>query len=236
MAASFTRISSLSILLSVSSYLLPAQTKSQKVKDADGNSYHTIQIGQQIWLSENLKSTRFRNGEKIPLMDLKTDWSKYYKAAVSEKPKKNHQNGYGAYYNWYAVADPRQLCPAGFRVPTRKDFLQLLDNTGRNAVKWNDKSIFSQGESESIGGKLKAVSKYWLAPNTGANNQSGFSALPAGYRSHGFEDMGLSAWYWTSTSYNEENADGMVLSNESSGARLSYYFKTNGFSVRCIKE
>jgi uncharacterized protein (TIGR02145 family) len=223
-------------MLLFSTPILLAQKEDAKVKDADGNVYQTIQIGKQVWMKENLRTTRFRNGEKIPYMDLKTDWSKFYKQAVSEKPKSNYQKSYGLHYNWYAVADPRQLCPAGYRVPTRQDFLDLLDNTGRNPVKWSDKSIFSQGEPENIGGKLKAVSKYWLPPNTGAGNQSGFTALPAGYRAHGFEDMGMSAWFWTSTEYNQESADGMVLSNESGGARLTYHFKTNGFSVRCIRE
>lgn len=223
-------------MLLCSTSLLLAQKEDGKIKDADGNVYQTIQVGNQVWLKENLKTTRFRNGEKIPYMDLKTDWSKFYKTAVSEKPKSNYQKPYGLHYNWYAVTDPRQLCPAGFRMPTRQDFLTLLDNTGRNAEKWKDKSIFSQGEAENIGGKLKAVSKFWLPPNTGAGNQSGFSALPAGYRAHGFEDLGMTAWFWTSTEYNQESAEGLVLSNESSGTRLTYHFKTNGFSVRCIKE
>ena len=223
-------------MLFFSTSFLLAQQEDGKIKDADGNVYQTIQIGNQVWLKENLKTTRFRTGEKIPYMDLKTDWSKFYKTAVSEKPNSNYQKPYGLHYNWYAVTDSRQLCPAGFRVPTRQDFLTLLDNTGRNAEKWKDKSIFSQGEAENIGGKLKAVSKYWLPPNTGAGNQSGFTALPAGYRAHGFEDLGMSAWFWTSTEYNQESADGLVLSNESSGARLTYHFKTNGFSVRCIRE
>lgn len=219
-----------------SSSVLLAQKDVEKVKDADGNAYQTIQIGNQVWLKENLKTTRFRNGEKIPYMNLKTDWSKFNKPAVSEKPKSNYQKPYGMHYNWYALMDSRQLCPAGYRVPTRQDFLALLDNMGRNPAKWSDKSIFSQGEPENIGGKLKAVSKYWLPPNSGAGNQSGFTALPAGYRAHGFEDMGMSAWFWTSSEYNQESADGMVLSNESGGARLTYHFKTNGFSVRCIRE
>jgi len=223
-------------LLLFSGIELFAQEKSEKIKDADGNVYHTVKIGNQIWLKENLKTKAFRNGEKIPYMDLKTDWSKFYKTALSEKPKNNHQDAYGSYYNWYAVTDSRQLCPVGFRIPTREDFFTLLDYAGRVSSKWNDKSVFSQGEAENVGGKLKAVSKFWLPPNSGANNNSGFSALPAGYRAHDFEDLGMSSWFWTSTEFNNDSADGLVLSNESSGARLTYHFKTNGFSVRCIKE
>jgi uncharacterized protein (TIGR02145 family) len=217
-------------------FSLLAQKAGETVKDADGNSYHSIQIGSQTWLKENLKTQRFRNGDKILSLPITTDWSDFTKAAMSEKAKNNYQSAYGRHYNWYSVADSRGLCPVGYRIPSRQDFLVLLDFTGRKKERWSEKSIFSQGEAENIGGKLKAVSKFWLPPNPGANNQSGFTALPAGYRAHDFEDLGLTAWFWTSTEFNTENADGMVLSNESSGARLTYHFKTNGFSVRCIKE
>jgi uncharacterized protein (TIGR02145 family) len=213
------------------------QTAGETVKDADGNSYHTVKIGDQLWLKENLKAQRFRNGDKILSMPISTDWSNSTKAALSEKPKKGPYDAhYGRLYNWYTISDPRGLCPAGYHVPQRKDFEKLLDEMGRNKSKWSDKSIFSQGEAENLGGKLKAKSKLWLAPNSGSNNQSGFNALPAGYRARSIVDMGLSAWFWTSTEYDALNADGMVLSNESSGAKLTYHFKTNGFSVRCLKD
>lgn len=222
-------------------YFLPAgrmqaQTEGELVKDADGNSYHTVKIGGQTWLKENLKTRKFRNGEKIPVLPISTDWSNISKPYLSDKPGGKYQPAYGRLYNWYCVADPRGLCPAGYRIPNRADYLALLDHTGRKKEKWSDKSIFSQGEAENIGGKLKAVSRLWFAPNTGAGNETGFTALPAGYRGRSFEDAGLTAWFWTSTNYNEQNADAMVLSNESSGARLTYHFKTNGFSVRCIKD
>jgi len=215
---------------------LYAQASAEKVKDADGNSYPIVKIGNQTWMKENLKTQKFQNGEKIMSLPIKTDWSNIAKPAMSEKAKGKYQSAYGRLYNWYCITDPRGLCPAGYRIPTRQDFLDLLDHTGRKKEKWSDKSIFSQGEAENIGGKLKAVSKFWLPPNPGANNQTGFSALPAGYRARTFEDMGMTAWFWTASNFNEYSADGLVLSNESSGARLTYHFKTNGFSVRCIKE
>lgn len=214
-----------------------SQHATEEVQDADGNTYPVVKIGQQVWMAENLKSKKFRNGEKIPNIPISTDWSDFVKPAMSEKPRKsNYQTVYGYLYNWYCIADPRGLCPVGYRIPNRHDWIVLLDHTGRKKERWSDKSIFSQGEAENIGGKLKAVSKFWLPPNPGANNQSGFSAQPAGYRAHGFEDMGMTAWFWSSTDFNKESADGLVLSNESSGARLTYHFKSNGFSVRCIKE
>lgn len=217
--------------------VLLAQKEVEKVKDADGNTYHAIQIGNQVWLKENLKTQKFRNGDKILSVPLSTDWSDFTKPAVSEKPKKGpYESAYGKYYNWYTVADPRGLCPAGYKVPSRQDFIILLDHTGRRKDRWSDKSIFSQGEAENIGGKLKAVTKNWLAPNPGANNQTGFTALPAGYRARSFEDFGMTAWFWTSTEFNVHSADGLVLSNESSGARMTYHFKSNGFAVRCIKD
>jgi uncharacterized protein (TIGR02145 family) len=213
------------------------QTAGETVKDADGNRYHTVKIGNQLWLKENLKAQSFRNGDKILSMPISTDWSNFTKPAVSEKPKNGpYDSHYGKLYNWYTVSDPRGLCPIGYRIPKRKDIEILLDELGRNKSKWSDKSIFSQGEAENLGGKLKAKSKLWLAPNSGANNQSGFNALPAGYRARSIVDMGLSAWFWTSTEYDALNADGIVLSNESSGAKLTYHFKTNGFSVRCLKD
>lgn len=224
------------LIFLLSTTALFAQTEGETIKDAEGNSYATVKIGKQVWMKENLKTQKFRNGEKIPVLPIATDWSNVFQPYMSEKAKNNYQAAYGRQYNWYTVADPRGLCPVGYRIPSRHDFLVLLDHTGRRKDRWSDKSIFSQGEAENIGGKLKAVSKLWLAPNEGAGNQSGFSALPAGYRGRSFEDAGLTAWFWSSTNYNEQNADAMVLSNESSGARLTYHFKTNGFSVRCVKD
>lgn len=230
------RTAFLFIPLALATGQLFAQTAGEKIKDADGNSYETVKIGNQVWMKENLKTQKFKNGDKILNLPIKTDWSNIAKPAMSEKSKGKYQPAYGRLYNWYCISDPRGLCPAGYRIPTRQDFIVLLDHTGRKKDKWSDKSIFSQGEPENIGGKLKAVSKFWLPPNPGANNQTGFSALPAGYRARSFEDMGMTAWFWSSTEFNVHSADGMVLSNESSGARLTYHFKTNGFSVRCIKE
>jgi uncharacterized protein (TIGR02145 family) len=232
----FGKFSKAALILLMVYGQIQAQSPGETVKDADGNTYQTVKIGNQVWMKENLKTQRFRNGDKILNMPLETDWSNVFKPYVSEKPARNYQAAYGKYYNWYVVADPRGICPVGFRIPKRQDMLQLLDFTGRRKDRWSDKSIFSQGEAENIGGKLKTVSKLWQEPNSGADNKSGFSALPAGYRARSFEDQGFTAWFWTSTSFNEQNADALVLSNESSGARVTYHFKTNGFGVRCIKE
>ena len=141
---------------------------SQTVTDIDGNTYNTVQIGTQVWMSENLKTSRYRNGGSIPYVVGNSDWQALTTGAWSNY---NHDAAndpiYGKLYNWYTTLGDT-LCPAGWGVPTDDE--------------WTTLTTYLGGESVA-GGKMKSVgTTYWNDPNTGATNESGFSVLPGGYR------------------------------------------------------
>jgi uncharacterized protein (TIGR02145 family) len=226
------------ILLSVGLILSPGCKKKSDnnppapltVTDIDGNVYRTVAIGSQVWMVENLKTTRFNNGVLIPLVLDPADWDKlttqgycwYNNDAANKTP-------YGALYNWYAVASGT-LAPAGWHVPSDAEWTQLTDFLG--------------GESGS-GGKLKstgtieAATGLWYAPNRDATNSTGFSALPGGYRhstNGSFVDLGIGGFWWSSTPFDASNAWYRFLGYISSDVGKTNYSNVFGFSVRCVKD
>ena len=194
------------------------------ITDIDGNVYHTVKIGTQAWLAENLETTHYRNGEPIPDITDSVQWE-----AASSGGYCNYENLeinaglYGRLYNWNAVNDSRCLCPAGWHIPTEDEWSTLMDHLG--------------GEL-TAGGELKDTGTVnWFPPNTGATNSSGFAALPAGYRNdHGiFGNRTISAIFWTSTAYDARHAWYRYLYYNYNGMYKDHYHdKSHGFSVRCI--
>ncbi len=194
--------------------------------DQQGNLYKTIVIGTQEWMAENLKTTIYRNGNSIPnLTDnalwqgLSTGaWAFYNNDSQFDCP-------YGKLYNWYAVSDSRNLCPAGWHVPTDEEWTTLTTLLGGQSI---------------AGGKMKSAgTQYWLSPNNAATNESGFSGLPASTRaSNGtFDDVSNGgSIFWSSSEANTATAWSRLLSYTSTGATRSNYINRNGFSVRCLKD
>ena len=152
-------------------------------RDIDGNMYRGVKIGNQIWITENLKTTRFLNGDPIPEVKDQDEWNKM-KTPARCYYNNDPANGeiYGSLYNWYVGSDPRGLLE-GWRVPTNQE--------SRNT------SSFLGGQ-DFAGGKMKSVSSLWKQPNIGATNESGFSALPGGAREATFNHLSLSAVFWNS--------------------------------------
>jgi uncharacterized protein (TIGR02145 family) len=150
------------------------------VTDIDGNVYETIQIGTQWWIKENLRTTHFRNGDPIPLVTDDTAWAGLSTPAYCEYGNDPaNVTDYGRLYNWYAVADSRYIAPQGWHVATDEEWKQLEMYLGMSQSEANLTGI--RGTVE--GGKLKeAGTVHWQSPNTGATNESGFTALPGGYR------------------------------------------------------
>lgn len=196
------------------------------VEDKDGNVYKTVTIGSQVWMAENLKTTKYNDGSSIPNLTDETQWISTIEGAYCDYDNDVlNSNEYGRLYNWYSVSDARKLCPDGWKVPSDNEWQTLVDFLG--------------GESYA-GGKLKETgTSHWLTPNTGATNVYGFTALPAGHRDGAalYRRLGDLAIWWTATEeyslvyswrrsleYNTEN----ILKNRN--------YKTLGFSVRCIKE
>jgi len=206
------------------------------VTDYDGNVYQTVLIGDQCWMMENLKVTHYRNGDPIPHVTDGGTWSGLSSGAYCEYDNDpSHVPTYGRLYNWYAVDDSRGLAPEGWHVPSDDEWKQLemylgMSQAEADAYGW-------RGTDE--GGKLKeSGTTHWNPPNEGATNESGFSALPGGYRGSGgnFGSMGVYAYFWSFTELDSNYSWYRGLSyGLSQGDRVSYS-KQYGFSVRCVRD
>jgi uncharacterized protein (TIGR02145 family) len=202
-------------------------SSNETITDIDGNTYPIVEIGTQWWMAENLKAARYRNGNAIPNVTDSTAW-----AALTTGAYCNWGNDagkaavYGRLYNWYAVKDSRNIAPAGWHVPSDAEWQTLVDYLGGDAV---------------AGGKMKETGTiHWNSHNTGATNESGFSALPGSYRngSGPFDDMkGDEAYFWSSSQTDTESAGSWILgSGTSKVTRFSFFSKNYGFSVRCVRD
>ena len=147
-----------------------AGCRSSSIKDIEGNVYKTIAIGKQVWMTENLKTTKFNDGTSIPMVTENEAWIKLTTPAYSwyNNDSTANKNTYGALYNWYTVKT-NKLCPAGWHVPTDAEWVALI--------------TYLEGFTVA-GGKMKEKGiEHWKSPNEGATNETGFTALPGGYRS-----------------------------------------------------
>jgi len=194
------------------------------VTDVEGNVYKTVKIGAQVWMAENLKSTKYNDGSSIPNVTDDTEWTNLTSSAYCwyNNNGVTYRNIYGALYNWYAV-NTGKLCPVGWRVPGDSE--------------WSMLTALAGGESVA-GGKLKETgTTHWNSPNTGASDDFGFTALPGGYHSFqgGFDGIGVYGDFWSSTEYNINNSWARDLGAAFANVYRANYSKKNGFSVRCIK-
>jgi uncharacterized protein (TIGR02145 family) len=192
--------------------------------DVDGNSYNTVTIGSQVWMAENLKTTKYRNGDPIATNLSNTAWGAATTGAYAIYNNDAANNTtYGKLYNWFAVTDSRNLCPVGWHVPTDAEWTTLENYLGGTVI---------------AGGKLKSTSTLWSAPNTEATNESGFSGLPGGLRgSNGaYGNVGYYGCWWSSTVYSTTGAWYRVLYYSNGNSSRNYNFKQTGFSVRCLRD
>lgn len=200
---------------------------SKIVTDFDGNEYGVVTIGTQEWISENLNVSHYNNGDAIPNIIYDSEWQSLSTGAYCEN-ENSPANGstYGKLYNYFAVVDSRKLCPDGWHVPDENEWQTLVDFLG------------GYGEA---GGKMKTTgTTQWDDPNTGATNESGFSALPGGYRNYNgaFGIIGNSS-YWASTTESLANNSYyhyMLIRYDSDNLNNNEYHKRCGYSVRCIKD
>ncbi len=195
------------------------------VYDADGNQYKTIGIGSQIWMAENLKTTRYNDGTEVPLANCARIWTAIFSPGYCwfNNEELKYKETYGALYNWYTV-NTGKLCPSGWHVPGFSE--------------WTTMESFLGG-SNLAGGKLKEEGNVnWRDPNTGATNESGFTALPAGYRGDQgfFLNVGESIFFWTSSWATKDNAYIRTLTNTSGEINSGEMNVTYGAYIRCIKD
>ncbi len=217
-------------------------TGSYFIEDIDGNQYRVVRIGNQVWMAENLRVTKYPDGTPIPLVEEAGDWNSldfispaycFYNNNVS-----NEANTYGALYTWTAAVgnnltgsndNPsgiQGVCPDGWHLPSVSEFDELINYLGGSSV---------------CGGMMKEeTTLHWDSPNTGATNYSSFTALPSGYRDRTgtFSTLGSFAFYFTTTE-RESDTDYIYynsISNSTSAINNNYDLKDCGFSVRCVKD
>jgi uncharacterized protein (TIGR02145 family) len=166
------------IIVSLLSCNILAQTPGAVVTDIDGIQYVTVIIGGQEWMSENLKTSKYSNGDLLPNVKGDTQWANLNTNAWSYWANDSqYENSYGKLYNWYTAADPRNVCPTGWHVPMQDEWSTLINYLDPNA---NGGSVVP---NTAAGGKMKSTGlQHWNSPNLGATNESGFSGLPGGSR------------------------------------------------------
>jgi uncharacterized protein (TIGR02145 family) len=197
-------------------------------KDFDGNAYNAVKIGKQVWMTENLKTTKYKDGTSIPLVTDSPTWGSLSTPAYCwyNEDKLTYENLYGALYNWYAV-NTGKLCPSGWHVPSN--------------VEWTSLTTYLGGDSVA-GDKLKeSGSIHWVEPNTGATNESGFTALPSGGRvlygdNWGFYNISNNGFWWSSNEYSTTLAWQLFMSSFQLNVNIGWSAKENGYSIRCLKD
>ena len=215
------------------------------VTDIDGNIYKTIAIGNLIWMAENLRTTRYNNGDSIgttypPAKDMGSEAEPKYQWAYNGI--EDYVAMYGRLYTWYVMTDTRKACPAGWHLPSFDEWVNLGINFGQ----WNSSSpgpgMPTYTSCTVAGGKMKENStSHWSNPNAGASNGSGFTALPGGCRNvlhnNTFENMGSAGQWWSSTPWSSKMANIFYTStNTDALGRYDQNYMMDGFSVRCVND
>jgi uncharacterized protein (TIGR02145 family) len=210
-----------------------------KCTDGDNNNYPIVQIGDQIWMAENLKTTKYNDGTKIPLVTDNCEWGNLKTPGLCwyNNDEAIYKATYGALYNWFA-ADTSELCPTGWHVPSDEEWKTLERFLG---MTWEsaDESGF-RGIDQ--GTQLKSTTGWKFGGN--GSNSSGFSGLPSGARwldTGCFHNIEVFAGWWSSTESFEDNAVSRYIYFSSSNVHRAadnscYNGKQNGLSVRCIKD
>jgi len=224
-------------------------------KDADNNKYPTVKIGTQTWMAANLKTTKFSNGESIPLVTNDAAWM-----AIRYEPaycwygndESTYKNIFGALYNFWAVS-PGNLCPTGWHVPNYDEFAVLENYLIKNGYNYDNST-----SGNYIGKSLASTAMIFLAPPPSTasimweyttddgcvgnpdfplkRNATGFSALPSGFRGNGFSVPNRFAHWWSSTQFDMTMARYRNLQSSWESLLGGYSYNWTGYSVRCLKD
>ena len=218
---------------------------SQPVTDIDGNEYKTVKLGNQVWMAENLRTTRYADGTPIPLgTEASLDVAyRYY-------PNYNRANvsKYGYLYNWAAVmngsasseANPsgvQGICPDGWHVPSDAEWTELTNYV-------SSQSQYVCGDDTNYIAKALASEVEWyndtyncaVGNNPIANNATGFSARPAGYYKGEYNGFGNAAYFWSATQDISTIAGSRFLYYDNANVSRYNYYKNFGYSVRCVRD
>ncbi len=228
--------------------------------DIDGNIYKTVIIGSQIWMTENLRVTKYNNGDPITTGLNNSEWSNTDNGQVGAYAVYPHEDidgfnseaevaeAYGIIYNWYVVDDPRGLCPAGWRVPCYDDWTELIDyvvvlgypNEPSNSVTGNALKSCRQVDSPLGGNCSTTEHPRWDADVTHHGfDEFGFAALPGGYRTDfgPFDNVGRTGYWWSSTEFLSHNVYYFYMYHSGGSAWINgTNWKREGYSVRCMRD
>lgn len=215
------------------------ELQEQTVKDIDGNIYHTIKLGTQVWMVENLRTTKYNDGTAIPLVTENTSWKALITPAYCwyDNDEATNKKTYGALYNWYTI-NTNNLCPIGWHVPSDSEWTILTDYLTNNGYGY-------QGNETDISKSLASKSGWTAFSEIGSigneqsnNNKSGFTAFASGIRFNdgAFLHRGNFAKWWSSTETSDESAQIRLISWNNGFVTTYSNDKQNGFSVRCVKD
>jgi uncharacterized protein (TIGR02145 family) len=214
----------------------PAPPPLGSATDIDGNTYATVVIGQQEWMVSNLKATRYNDGTPIPITEDAFTWANLSTGSYSWYDDDiTNKDVYGALYNWYVIqylelrSRIDDICPTNFYLPSRGVWEALVDGLG--------------GSTAASGALKEAGTSHWDSPNTGATNQSGFTALPAGNRDDAgsFVARGQSSSWWSSDDTDVPDlavASSFYLDDTSTtySATVATYPYEGGLAIRCMRD
>ena len=192
-------------------------------KDADGNYYPTVTIGNQVWMAENLKTSQYRNNIAIPNYNNASYWGTLTTDACCDYSTPSNSTTYGKLYNWYSLTKISNLAPIGWHTPTDAEWTALTDFLGGSAL---------------AGIKLKETGNtHWTIGNSTATNESGFNALPGGSRSTdgSFYDIGSIGYWWSESEGSNINSGWYrYIAGNFENVSRGNYSKSGGMSVRCV--
>lgn len=220
----------------------PATTEDpETVTDIDGNVYHTVQIGNQIWTVENLRTTKYNDGTTIPHITDNVEWETDTNGAYCYYDNTTDDDSitkFGALYNWHAVKTGK-LAPAEWHVPDSSDWDELRDYLIANGYNWDGTT-----SGNKIGKSMATKTDWHSAGEEGdvgndfsSNNSSGFSALPGGYRSDlgSSSSIGYYGYWWSTTEIDTSFIYGHHLCFDYYSLVRSSYYKESGFSIRLVR-
>jgi uncharacterized protein (TIGR02145 family) len=213
-------------------------TRFSSIYGNDGRVYYKLKIGDQWWMAENLRETRYRNGDAIPLVTGNTAWSNLTTGALcAYDNSESNADTYGYLYNWYAVNDGRNIAPQGWHMPTDEDWKELEMYLGMSRSEADNAGYRGTNEGSELAGNASLWHEGSLRAVIGFGT-SYFSALPGGYRyvNGNFANAGYYAYFWTATQYETGYAWYRSLSYEFSVVRRTQINKKCGFSVRLVSD
>lgn len=194
--------------------------------DQDGNIYKTVKIGTQTWMAENLRTTKYRNGDEIQKVVNDSEWAYLSSGAFCNYNNTEDYNTiatYGRLYNWFVIDDSRNVAPNGWHVPSDAEWTTLINFLGGDL---------------NAGGKMKMKeSLIWVNPDPNITNESGFTAIPAGMREWYTGEYSFACGFWSNT----QADDGVSswhrsLSVDNNTITRYQPNKMYGFSIRCVKD